>query len=47
MMFDFLPVSSLTIKERILMWIERLGSKIHQWAWDKRWGKRLHHDKHR
>jgi len=31
------------LKDIILAWIERVSGKINNWAWDKRWKYREHH----
>ena len=31
------------MKDAILAWIERISGRIHNWAWDKRWKYRDHH----
>ena len=32
------------IKDWFLGIIETYSSRLNSWAWDKRWGKRTHHD---
>ena len=32
------------IKDSILNWVEKTASQISNWAWDKRWKERDHHE---